>query len=293
MKFTEHGFNRFIAACQWSSSWFIASAFLMVLLGVKVPEDLGNAFLFTLSLSAPLFLVLGMFQCWKLTDDRKWLALPAILVLLVSGAMMFAATVDRDRNAKAEATRELVHESAAWMTAKTDYDAAMQSYTNLAARTFPADYPKRFEENEIAKTKQWVEVQKKSSALTALEPAITVEPRTAFDIFGSGWSWLVASVFVFLYELSNHAIALALAYRPKETAPKPAQTTQTRAAVFGVDEYIEAAKRLGRGGVLAGYRQVAEEMGQTTYRCRELFGEAIATGKIKKAPDERGARETA
>jgi len=297
MKITEQGFNKFIAGGQWSSSFFIAAAFLLVLLGVKVPEWLSNGFLFTVCLTAPLFLTVGMFQVWRLPGKRRWLAVPASLFLILSGVMMFATVVERDREKSAKAMMEAVHSSAAWMVATGEYTVALDAYKVLAARTFPADFPKRFQENEDAKTAQWATVQAKAKALKELEPAVSIEARTPFDIFGKDWAWVVASVFLALYALVNEATALTLAARVKDTAPKAAQkagqSTQTSAPVFGVDEYLEAALRLGKNGVLAGYRQVAEDTGQTAYRCRELFGEAIQSGKIKKKPGARGAREEA
>lgn len=294
MKFTEQGFNRFIAAGQWSSSWFIASAFLLVLLDAPVPAEWSGLALFIVSVTAPLFLTVGMYQVWRLPDARRWLAVPAVLVLLASGALMFSAVLERNRDGKTKETIEMIHKSAAWKIAESEFSAAMDAYKILAARTFPADYPQRFEQNEAAKTKQWKTVQEKSAAMKSLEPAVSLETRTSFDIFGTSWAWVVASAFLVLYELANHSVAMALAFKGKETAPKTersAQTAQTRAAVFGVDEYLEAARRLGKDGVLAGYRQVSEDTGQSAYRCRELFGEALRAGRIKKKEGTRGARE--
>lgn len=291
MKITEHGFNKFIAAGQWSSSWFIAAAFLLVLLGVKVPDWLSNAFLFVVGISAPLFLVVGMFQCWKLQDGRKWLAIPASLFLIFSGVLLFTSVVERDHQEKVVATLEIVHQSAAWKVAQAEFDSAMAAYTVLASRTFPANYPTWFSDNEEKKAVQWGKVEEKAKSLKALEPAVSNETKTAFDLFGTEASWIVQSVFLALYAVVNEAIALALSYRRKDTAPKLVETAQTRARPFTVDDYIREALRLGKDGALAGYRQVAEETGQSTYRCRELFGEALQSGRIKKKPGERGARE--
>lgn len=284
-------FNSVIAAGQWSSSFFIASAFLMWLTGVKIDKDIANGFLIALCLSAPLFLTVGMYQCWRLPDRRRWFALPGIAVLLASGALMFAGVVENDRESKAQAITATVHESAAWMTAKADYDAAMASYNELASRKFPANYPKWFNDNEEKKKAQWVVVQEKSVALTKLEPKIETEAHTSFDLFGKDWAWVVASAFVVLYELANHMIAMALAFNSEPTAPKTERATQSRAKeVHTPEEYVELAEKLGKNGALAGYRDVAEATKQTTYLCRGLLGLAADQGLIEKIPGGRGVR---
>lgn len=292
---TEIKFNRIVAGAMWSSSWFIASAFLLVLLNIKLPEWLNGPFVIGIAILAPLFLTIGMYQCWKLPDKRKWLAVPASLFLILSGVMMFSTVVYRDRQRVAQQTLDAVHSSAAWKVAQAEFDSAMKAYNILADRTFPPDFPRRFQENENAKKTQWAIVQAKSDILKALEPAVNTEARSVFDGFGKALSIWVQSIFLALYAIVNEAIALSLAYRPKETAQKSAQTEAIqrapKAEPFGVDEYIEWAKKLGKDGVLAGYRLVSEATGQTTYRCRELFAEALATGKIRRRPGERNVRE--
>lgn len=284
-------FNSVIAAGQWSSSFFIASAFLMWLTGVKIAPEVANWFLIAVCLTAPLFLTVGMYQCWRLPDNRRYFALPGIAVLLASGALMFAGVVERDREAKTQALTASVRESAAWMTAKADYDAAMASYNELASRTFPANYPKWFNDNEEKKAAQWAVVQEKSKALTDLEPKTQNTAHTSFDLFGADWAWLVASVFVALYELSNHMIAMALAYTARDSAPKSERQTQTVAKVaLDVQGYVAEAERLGHNGQLAGYRDVAEATGNSHYLCRGLLGLAADQGLIERIPGERAFR---
>lgn len=292
---TKSQFNRIIAAAQWSSSWFIASAFLLVLLNVSLPGWLTGPFVVGIAVLAPLFLTIGMYQCWKLPDDRKWLAVPASLFLILSGVMMFSTVVERDRKRATAQTLDAVHSSVAWKVAQGEFDAAMKAYNILADRVFPAEFAKRFKENEDAKTAQWAIVQEKSGALKKLEPKVNIEESGLFDVLGKEWSWAVQSIFLALYAVVNEAIALSLAYRPKETAQSDAKTEKTertaKAEPFGVDEYIEWARKLGKDGLLAGYRMVSEATGQSTYRCRELFAEALETGKIRKRPGERNVRE--
>jgi len=294
---TEQGFNRFIAAGQWSSSFFIASAFLMWLTGVEIPKEVSTWAMIIICLTAPLFLTIGMYQCWKLPDNRRLVVIPAIVVLLGSGALMFSAVVEQERDRKTQVLLTAVHESAKWLTAKAEFDAALASYTTLTERKFDQEYAKRFDQNEAKKSEQWVKLEAKSKALTALEPMAPTEAKTAFDLFGKDWAWLVATVFVALYELSNHSIALALTYRAKGSAPKIAsndsgetQSKRNKPPVFGVDDYVNEAEKLGDRGRLAGYRQVAESTGQSAYLCRGLFAEAVDQGKIERITGERGAR---
>lgn len=299
-RFTEQQFNAIVAGCMWSSSWFVASAFLVVLLGIPVPEWLIHTFMWVVSTVAPLFLTVGMYQVWRLTDPRRWLAVPASLFLILSAVLIFGAVVSQNRVKEYRDALALARESVEWQTAKASYDAVLQDYNTLAAREFPADYPTQFGKNETAKATAWSKVEEKSAALKKLEPTPGQATGGAFDILGPDNAVWVFSVFLALYSIVNEIMAMALSHRRSEKAPRKAResTQETLAPAttlrvvmpFGVDQYIEVAKRLGRNGLLAGARAVAEETGQTEWTCKTILRQAIEQGKIRvrgdgKAPE--------
>lgn len=298
MKFTEERLNAIIAACQWSSSWFIAAAFLVVLLGVKPPEILLTGFVWTISAAAPLFLTVGLYQVWRLPDSRRYLAIPASAFLILSAVLLFGSVVQQNRSEGYQATLTTMRESVAWKTAKASYDAALSDFNTLAARTFPADYPTEFQKNEQAKAVKWELVQTKAKAVTDLEPAPVKTIGSAFDVFGPQWAWLVFSIFLALYSIVNEAIAMALSHRGKEKPTrKPREASQDPPASrqplgpFGLEEYVRAAKEHGINGRLAGSRVVAKATGQSEWTCKVLLSKAIELGLIRVAGSGRAPEE--
>jgi len=292
-KFTEERFNAIVAACMWSSSWVVAAAFLVVLLGVKVPQDILTGFLWTVAVIAPLFLTIGMYQVWRMPDGRKLWAIAASTFLVLSAVLMFGSAVQENRSQEYQKALKVARESVAWQTAKARYDAAMADYTILSARTFPADFPTWFAQNEKAKAEKWATVEKESAAVIALEPVPVKGMGSVFDIFGSGWAWLVFSIFLVLYSVVNEGIAMSLSHRGKMKPPtrvrdagQDPSARSTAPAVrppgpFGIEEYIATARQLGSGGRLAGARMVAEATGQSEWTCKVILKEAIAIGRIK------------
>ena len=296
MKLTEDRFNAIVAACQWSSSWFVAAAFLVVLLGAKPPEVVKDGFIWAIAAGAPLFLTVGMYQTWRLPDKRKLLAIPASLFLILSAVLIFGAIVQQNRVDEYHKAVDEARASVAWQTAKSSYDAVLADYQTLAARTFPADFPLRFAQNEAAKAEKWKQVEAKAAAVVSLEPKPVQGSGSVFDIFGADKAWIVFSVFLALYSVVNEIIAMALSYRRKKPAEKAREEKQGSPAPsqFGVEEYLTVAKKIGRNGKLAGALAVSMETGQTEWTCKLILQELLKTGRLKvsgpgKAPEEVGA----
>jgi hypothetical protein len=294
-KFTEERFNAIVAACMWSSSWVVAAAFLVVLLGVKVPDHILDAFLWTVAVIAPLFLTIGMYQVWRMPDGRKWWAIAASVFLVMSAVLMFGSAVQENRAQEYQKALKVARESVAWQTARARYDAAMADYLILSARTFPADFPTWFAQNEKAKALKWVIVENESSAVAALEPVPVKNAGSVFDIFGPDAAWIVFSVFLVLYSVVNEGTAMSLSHRTRrkstakagETAQGPASSTAGPLAPLDIPGYIAVAMRLGTAGKLAGARMVAAATGHSEWTCKKVLEEAIALGKIKRPENGR------
>ncbi|ADX42526.1 hypothetical protein [Tetrasphaera phage TJE1] len=289
----EEKFNAVLAGLCWTSSGFIALAMLSNLLGVQYPDVMVNAFKAVVSWTIPLFMTVALYQVWRLPDWRRYIAIPASLLLIVSGALMFEQIAADAAKKQTQDTIAVVHNSVAWKTAEAEYNAVLTDYNQLAGRKFTSDYATEFRKNEEAKKEKWAKVEEKSKALKDLEPAVTVNVHGPFDFLGKEWAGLIQSVFLIVYAVVNEAASLALSHRPTVKQPKKQEEkAEDPKKEFTVDDYIEAAKRLGTNGTLAGYRIVAMDTKQTEYLCKMLLKEAISQGKIRVKTGARQASET-
>jgi hypothetical protein len=296
VKFTEERFNAIIAACQWSSDWFIAVAFLVTLFGVRPPSALVDGFIWTISAAAPLFLTVGMYQCWRLPDWRRYLAIPASVFLIVSAVLMFGAAVQNNRADEYQKALVIVRASAAWKTANAEYEAVLADYNTLAAREFTQEFATQFDKNEKAKDAKWAKVQEKAKVVSDLEPEAVKPAGSPFDIAGPSLAWLVCSIFLALYSIVNNAVAMALSHRGKEKPRKSKEQTEEKKAnpadhTPTIDEYIDVAKRIGTNGRLAGAEAVSKETGWKLHVTKAIVRKAIEAGRMRVPPGSNRPEE--
>ena len=296
MKITEDRFNSIVAACQWSSSWFIAAAVLVTLLGVHPPEVIVTGFIWLVSAAAPLFLTVGMYQCWRLPDGRRYLAIPASAFLIFSAVLMFGSAVENNRADEYQNALAMVHDSASWKNAEAEYEAALSDYRTLAEREFTQQFATQFALNQQAKNSEMGRGPGQGKAVSGLEPAMVKSAGSPFDAFGKEWAWLVFSIFLALYSVVNEAIAMALSHRRKEKSRQHEKhPLESKPDAFDrvptFEEYIEVAKRLGQNGKIGGAEAVSKETGWKLHICKAIVKKAIEDGKVRMTPGSNRPEE--
>lgn len=298
---TEAKLRQAVAFGQWGVSFLVVLALLAVLLGLPVDETVSKVGGWIVATAGAFFLVLGMALCFRLPDGRKWIALVVEVFVLACGTLYLHHQVELSRASTADARKAAVAQGAEYLALKAQMDSAVSSLAVNSARTFPADYLTAFRENEAAKASDTAKIQTLAQQMKALEdraPAGEVSAASAFDVFGPSSAWWVEAVVLLVLAIGNEAVALALMYKPKTTAPQTdyrtasmvrtapqedhrtapqsaephrtaeaPQSAEHRTALTREDaeEYLAALRSLRAEGKATGYRTIQDRLAQMGY----------------------------
>lgn len=297
-----------VSGGQWSVSWAIVAALLVIVARVPTPEWMSWAVGLYIAGAGPVWLIAGMVLCWRLPDGRRWLVVPIEIIILLCGVAMIEWQLERGKDETTNASRQAFLASPSYQTALDAYNIAKVDWQGTAARvsTIPGDFTTGARENKASGDEKKAAFEKARDALLALEPQIpkAAEARAVDSLFGFAgpeWEPWIKGIVLLLLALGDQAVAMANTWRrseipvpvPRRRAPSvPAPNTvepeppKVQERVLTYKDYYRAATEGRTDGKALGRELVAKKLKISERQVRKLYDECVAYGLILpgKAP---------
>lgn len=306
----ENKLRGIVSAGQWSVSWAIVAALLVIVARVPTWEPLGWVIGWYIAGAGPIWLIAGMYLCWKLPDARRWLVVPIEVIILLCGVAMIEWQLERGKDESENTTRQAFLDSPSYKTALDEYNIAKADWEGTATRTatIPGDFTTGARENKTSGDEKKAAFEKAKAALLALEPQIPkgAENKSVDDIFsfaGPGWSPWIKGIVLLLLALGDQATAMANTWHRSETrgpvrtrtvpsdptrkapekpiAPRPVLTPLPFEPIKTARDYYAAATEGRSDGKAWGREVVAKKLGISERQVRKLYDECVAQGLIR------------
>jgi len=222
-----------------------------------------------------------MVLCWRLPDNRRWLAIVVELVVLFCGVGLVHLKLESARENGSVAILNRIHESPVYLGLLADLASERSHKESLSARlrATPSDHITVAANLSKEISGQSAKISSLSMKLAELEASIPGDPVTvasAFEVFGVGSSGTTELIVLVLLALGNEAIALSLQFRRRNPDESAQMNAPVNADSITPEEYAQFATAFAVGATPAGYRKMAEKLDISAYRARQLYQEAVS-----------------
>jgi hypothetical protein len=299
-----------VSAGQWSVSWAIVAALLVTVARVPTWDWMGWVIGWYIAGAGPIWLIAGMYLCWRLPDARRFLVIPLEIIILLCGVAMIEWQLERGKDVEANGARQAFLDSPSYKTALDAYNIAKADWEGTATRTgaIPGDFTTGARENKAAGDEKKAAFEKAKRDLLALEPQIPkgAENKSVDNLFsfaGPDWAPWIKGIVLLLLAAGDQAVAMANTWRrsekpgpvqrravPSVPAPKPVERPQApRPALAPIRfepiktarDYMAAATEGRNDGKAWGRETVAKKLGISERQVRKLYDECVAQGLIR------------
>lgn len=294
-----------VSGGQWSVSWAIVAALLVIVARVPTWEPLGWVVGWYIAGVGPVWLIAGMYLCWRLPDNRKWLVVLLEVIILLCGVAMIEWQLERGKDDQANTAHQAFLASPRYQTALDSYNLAKRKLEANAERLdkIPGDFTTGARENTASAKELQANFEKAKADLLALEPQIPKAPEnrsvdSLFGFAGPGWEPWIKGVVLLLLALGDQAVAMANTWRRSEpTVPEPKRRSKavptesptekhvdlpepTPEPEMTVKDYLRAATEGRTDGKLWGREVVAKKLGISERQVRKLRDELVQMREI-------------
>lgn len=308
-----------VSAGQWSVSWAIVAALLVTVARVPTFEWMGWVIGWYIAGAGPVWLIAGMYLCWRLPGNRRFLVIPLEIIILLCGVAMIEWQLERGKDVEASGTRQAFLDSPSYKTALDAYNIAKADWEGTATRTgaIPGDFTTGARENKAAGDEKKAAFEKAKRDLLALEPQMPkgAENKSVDDLFsfaGPDWAPWIKGIVLLLLAAGDQAVAMANTWRrsektvpvqrrsvPSVPASKPVEKPETPRhelkplpfePIKTVHDYLAAARDGRDDGKAWGREVVAKKLGISERQVRKLYDECVALGMIRPGTAPKLAR---
>jgi|GEM_PF-5074045 hypothetical protein len=281
MRLTEDHLRLGVGIGLWSLSGTIM-AFLFLSLAGSEP------LLQALGVGWSVLLTAAMILLWRAGGRRRAITLLLELITVCAAAGMAWNRIEASKEQAASKALDAIRQSAEYRAATAAYDQAEVLVSTLTARLQALPFDWATAAGKI--TAELGQAQERAQSTASEVARLEAGARLGGDghgipgLVGQGIADMLEFGLVILLAVLTEASALALvgaADQLRTGSSNSSRTAPGDASEVTADRYLAAARTLGDGQRLAGYRSVAAHLNIGERKARELVRQLVLEGRVK------------